>query len=773
MEQRALEKLDLPKVQQKLQQLCSSLPGSHLAGQLAPATDRQEVVTRLVETSEARDLLERHPQLTVQGCRDVISLVEQAARGRMLVAEELLEVGSTLACSRWWKEFFHKQPAGSYPALRRWAGGLVSLEVAEEAINQAIDENGRVRDTASPRLAGLRQQQRRMEAQIREELERIIRSPHGQKVLQEPVVTMRHGRYVVPVKAENQTQMPGLVHDHSASGATVFIEPAVVVELNNKLRGLAAAEEAEITRILQEISRQVGVQAGAVQMAVNSLAHIDLALAKGRLSRDYAAVAPEMADAAVVDLRQARHPLLEHPVPQDISLGEDFDTLIVTGPNTGGKTVSLKMVGLLVIMHQCGLHIPAAGGSRLGLFKDIFVDIGDEQNIEQSLSTFSAHLGNIAVMLKQVGPESLVLLDEIGAGTDPTQGAALARALLEYIQARGAKTMATTHYGQLKAFAHHQPRVANACMEFDVQTLQPTFQLCTGIPGQSHALEIAGRLGLPESVLQRTREIFGQPEQDLAELISDLAVRRRQAEAYAHELQQREAKLAEQEARYEVALARLQEKREKILADARAEARSIVRSARQAVEELRQELRVEKATAARQKLQEMADRLAEPQPVLGGSPPAAIRQGQRVFVARLGREAEVLSLPNSQGEVLVQVGNLRLAVPRDELRPARGDASEKGGPVHASGGVTLAASKAQDLASSLDLRGLTVNEALERADKYLDDALVAGLARVLIIHGRGTGTLRAALQKYLRTHPQVKEYRLATDLGSTEVRFEK
>lgn len=769
MDQRILERLELPRVLERLAALCATRPGHRLAAELAPSVEPEEVQGRLAETTEAGELLSKYPQLSVQGCRDIASLVDQASRGRMLTAEELLEVVGTLAVSRRLDEFFRGLPPASYPALRRWASHLRSFAPLEQAIGDAIDEEAHVRDTASARLEGLRRQQRRAEAQIREELEKIIHAARGQRILQDQVITMRQGRYVVPVKVECQQEMPGLVHDYSASGSTVFIEPAIVVQLNNKLRQLAAAEKEEIERLLQELSRLVGDQAAAILQAVTGLAHLDLALAKGKLSHDYNATAPAMAAVPLIDLRQARHPLLKHPVPQDISLGQDFATLIITGPNTGGKTVTLKAVGLLVAMHQCGLHIPVAAGSRLGIFQDIFVDIGDEQSIEQSLSTFSAHLANIAVILKRAGPGSLVLLDEVGAGTDPSQGAALAQALLEYLQIRGALTVATTHYGQLKVFAYHQPGVENACVEFDVETLQPTYRLCIGVPGQSHALEIAGRLGLPGEVVARTRQILGQPEQDLAGLISDFMERRREVEARQQELREEEAKLAARLARQEAAEARLAEQREKMVAEARAEARSIIRSTRAEAEHILKELRLEQAAAARQKIRALAGRVADPQVVPSGSPLAEIRAGQRVFVPRLGRDGDVISPGDHRGEVLVQLGNLRLAVPADELRPARRDASHE----TVQSPAVASSSKAREMASSLDLRGMTVDEALARVDKYLDDALLAGLSRVLIIHGRGTGALRGALQKYLRGHPQVQEYRLAADLGSMEVELGK
>lgn len=767
MDEKTFKRLEFDRVRQQLSRHAVSPLGAELALAAGPLANRLVIEHLQQETSQAVELLRREPAADLGGWLDVRRPVRQAGQGLDLEPLDLYAVGQTLAAARRAKKFLAEREE-QYPLLGQLARQINHHNEVENAILKSILPGGEIADQASARLAAIRRQILGAQARIKSRLEEMIRSPQMQKYLQDPIVTVREGRYVVPVKLEYRAQVPGLVHDQSASGATLFIEPMAVVEANNELRALLAAEKQEVARIIRELSRAVGEQAGLISDTLRALAQLDYALARARYSRVLDGWAPEITDAPELELKSARHPLLTgEVVPVSLNLGREFDTLVITGPNTGGKTVALKTTGLCVLMALSGMHIPAAPGSRVGLFRQVFADIGDEQSIEQSLSTFSSHMTNIVGILQQAGPGSLVLLDELGSGTDPTEGAALARSILEELHAAGARTVATTHYSELKDYAYSTPRVENASVEFDVETLRPTYRLLIGRPGRSNAFEIARRLGLAAPVVERARSLLSREQRAAADLMQELEKARQQAEAdrqaaavarrQAEELQEKTARL-EQE---------LREKKQEMLQKAAEEARLLVKNARQQAEEIIRELREKAASeqarqreqavaAARQELQELQGKIykrlarREPPP---GQPLDDVQPGQEVFIPRFGQPGLVLAVDGQQAQV--QVGVIKVNVSLAELRAARPAASERR--VQLGG---MLASKAKHIETRLDLRGMTADEALPEIDKYLDDAFLAGLKQVQLVHGKGTGALRAAVQQHLKKHPRVKSFRL-------------
>uniref|UniRef100_Q2RHS6 Endonuclease MutS2 n=2 Tax=Neomoorella thermoacetica TaxID=1525 RepID=Q2RHS6_MOOTA len=771
-------KLELDKILARLEGYCLSPLGAERVRALEPVRDLELVRRRQEATGEGERVLLRYPDLPLGNFQDIRPEINRAAAGAILEGQELLRVATTLAAGRRLRQFLLGLE-GEWPVLKGLAAGIGDFRQLERAITAAIGPDGLVLDQATPRLASLRQQVRQAQERIKERLDSYLRSTEMQKYLQDNLFTIRNDRYVLPVKQEYRHQVPGLVHDQSASGATLFIEPMALVELNNELRRLQTAEAREVEAILLHLSKLVGGQKEEILASLAALGELDFTLAKGRLSQAMAAVPPRLNAGGRWRIRQGRHPLLGgRVVPVSLTLGEDFDTLVITGPNTGGKTVTLKTMGLFTLMAQCGLHLPAADGTEVDVTAAVYADIGDEQSIEQSLSTFSAHMRQIVAIVREVEAGSLVLLDELGAGTDPTEGAALAMAILDYLTGVGARTVATTHFSELKAYAYATPRVENAAVEFDSETLQPTYKLLIGTPGESNAFAVAGRLGLPPALIEQARGFLSEENRRVSRLIEGLTADRR---ASARERAEAESLRREAEAARE---AMEKERREwqqqaaRQLEKAREEARAILRRARYEVRELM--ARVEKALAeeslrsqqqvlsrARQRLKELEDEvetgMERYQPVAGGQPPEHLRAGDRVFLASWGQVGEVISPPNEQGEVLVQVGALKVNVPVKELRLVNNDHHENRTKTRrnvAGAGWTVQAAVNDDIRPEIDLRGLTVAEACHQVDEYLDDAVLAGLNRVSLIHGKGTGALRVALQDYLRQHPLVKGFRL-------------
>jgi len=769
MDKKTLIRLEYHKVKEQLAAHAWSPLGKERVMDLEPVDDIDTILRWQAGTSEGRELLRLDPVAEISGWRDIRPQLQRAGRGALLEPEELAAVADTLAAGRVIKKFLQERRE-RYPILSELGLSIASLPDLEKKIRQAVLPGGEITDGASPKLAKVRRQLLNVQAQIKEHLEHVIRSPDYQKYLQDPIVTVREGRYVVPVKVEYRSQVPGIVHDQSASGATLFIEPMTVVDKNNELRRLIIAERQEILRILTKLSAEVAKNAEVLKVSLDALGELDFIMAKARYSQKLNAWAPKLEGEANLNIRQGRHPLLQgEVVPVDLRLGEDFDTLIITGPNTGGKTVALKTAGILVLMAQSGLHLPAEEGSKLGVFRQVFTDIGDEQSIEQSLSTFSSHMVNIVEIIGKAGRDSLVLLDELGAGTDPVEGAALAQSILEKLHSSGAKTIATTHYSELKNFAYMRERVENASVEFDAVTLRPTYRLLIGRPGRSNAFEIALRLGLPAELVERAREFLTSEQVQVNDLMLSLERAQQEAEARHKEAVELADKARALKEKYEKMELDLAQKRESILAKAGEEARSLVKAARleaeSTIKELRAKLAQEAARARESAIQEAREKFAKlqkkvsnavPEKVIEGQAPGTLQSGEEVFLPKFNQRGFVLSPPGPDGEVYVQVGIIKISVPLKELRRVE-KAGPAGGQIEVAG---LALNKAREISPELDLRGLYADDALLEVEKYLDDAYLAGLSKVRLIHGKGTGSLRAAIHKHLHGHRRVKSFRL-------------
>lgn len=766
MDQRNLIRLEYPKIVTLLQDCTSFGISREIAGELKPLTDRVKILEAQKETSEAKLIFRLEPDLPLGGLRDIRRLLRKVAIGGVLEPSELLEVGDMLFAMRRLKLFF-REKAESYPIFAKLADGLCALRELEDRIKESIEPGGEVADKASPDLRRLRQRIRDLQASLKDKMDSIIRSAEYQKYLQDPIVTMRGDRYVVPVKQEYKSYFPGIIHDQSASGATLFIEPVAAVEKNNELRQVIAEERQEIIRILTKLTNQVLAGLEEINSGVAAAGTIDFWLAKGKLSHQMDAGEPLISPKQKINLISARHPLLRgKAVPINVVLGNDFGILVITGPNTGGKTVALKTVGLLILMAQSGLHIPAENGSETGIFHRVFADIGDEQSIEQSLSTFSSHMTNIIRILAEVDDRSLTLFDELGAGTDPTEGAALAMAILDYLEKRRVRVIATTHYSELKAFAFNRPGVENASVEFDIATLRPTYKLNIGQPGSSSAFEIAARLGLPENIITVARQSMSAEDIKVTELIRELEDNRRTSEIDRSEAARLKQEIQRLRKEYEDKLHQISVKRSEVMEKARAEAGELVRRARLEADSLIQEIKEAAARAddrqalnqaqnARSKLKklkvEQDEAEAAPAP---GYIPKEVRPGQEVFLPKYNQQGYVVSGADNNGIAIVQVGIMKLNLPLSELR------LQKAKQVVSTGAPKVMAGKAKEIKTEVDLRGLTVDEALEIVEKYLDDAYLAGLPKAYLIHGKGTGALRKAITGLLTGHRFVKNHRL-------------
>lgn len=770
--EKTLEVLEFPKIRQMLLARCATSLGEELARGLVPATDPAVVAGWLEETAEADEILRRHGGPSFAGAHDLRPLLERARVGGTLSGEELWRVYTTLGAIRNLCRFTDRLP-GQFKRWREIASGLIPQPELEAELASSIGPDGGVLDTASPRLAQIRRDRRLSEARLKEKLESFLRDPAWQKMLQDLVITQRDNRYVLPVKQEYRQHFPGVVHGQSASGATLFIEPMAAVELNNRIRLLEDQEQEEVAAILARLSRAVGRACRDLALSLEALGRLDLLVAKARLARDQEATAPKLNLEGRLRLVGARHPLLprDRVVPIDVTLGQDYDILVITGPNTGGKTVSLKTVGLLTIMAQAGLYVPAAPGSEVAVFSGIYADIGDEQSIEQSLSTFSGHMKNIVGILAELELPSLVLLDEIGAGTDPTEGAALAQAILEYLRERGARVMVTTHLGELKVYAHETPRVANAAVEFDSSRLLPTYRLLFGFPGRSNALEIASSLGLPAAITRRARELLGEEQRELGRVLASLEKERREYQRLHAEIAKRSQELERARSEFEKQKQEFEGKRQEMLNQARREVQAIIKRAQAEAKAILREVRAtldeEGKRAADRALQRAQDSLrrlhAEVTPAVAAEthpgatlPLARAEPGRWVWIPRLKQRGQIVAVGEGD-DVQVMVGNMRLHLPLAELE-ALPEQEKPTRPARPSGSVAVVAKN--EVAPSLMVRGLTTEEALRQVDKYLDDAILAGLSSVVVIHGKGEGILRAAIHKYLDNHPYVKSYRL-------------
>jgi DNA mismatch repair protein MutS2 len=765
-----LKSLEFHLVKELVKDQASSLLGKEKVEETVPSASAEEVKRRLAATAEGMDLLRLKGDIPLGGVRDVRASLRRARVGGVLSEAELLDIAGTLAAGRKFKGMLAKleEERASLPILRGLATAISPLDELEREITACIDENGMVTDQASPALSRIRQAIDALRREIQQVLQRILRDPQYIKMMQEPIITQRHDRYVIPVKAEYRGQFGGIVHDQSSSGATLFIEPEAVVQLNNRLREQELAEEREIERVLARLTERVREYVEALEQNVEALAEIDLIAAKARFAVKIKGTCPRIADDRTLVLKKARHPLIpaDHVVPIDVEMGGTRQGIIITGPNTGGKTVTLKTIGLFALMVQSGFPIPAEEGSTMPVFSGVYADIGDEQSIEQSLSTFSGHIKNIIGILRTMDEHSLVLFDELGAGTDPTEGAALAIAILEHVLKSGAMVVATTHYSELKLFAHSHPRLVNASMEFDVETLRPTYRLLVGVPGRSNAFAISRRLGLDPAIIEAAKAQLTSDENRLEEVIAGLAAERKQAEEERKKAEKlrREAESFYRELKEK--LERFEEERAEMREKARREARSIVARAQREADEVLKELRdwarnrpqalkEHLLTEARKRLDEAIPDLALPKKLkdkAASSEPIGV--GDEVFVHTVNQKGVVVEQLGPD-EFQVQVGFLKMKAHRNELEKR---ASVK--TVPAEKPTASVRRTRQEVRPELDLRGKMVDEAILEIDKYLDDAILAGYKQVYLIHGKGTGALRNGVQEFLRTHRSVKSFRL-------------
>lgn len=784
IESPVLNKLEYPEVLRRLSVHCQYSVAAGLARNLEPTPDRRVATVWVATTAEAVDLLRNFPDFSVGGARDIRELVTKAEKGARLQPSELLLVNDTLNAARRLKRSFLKLPEYEerFPNLLELIGSIENVHRLEAALEQSIGPRGDVLDTASPELARLRKAVRVAHSRVTERLQNLRNNSRIGTALQENIVTVREGRYVIPVRAEARNVVKGIVHGTSASGQTIFIEPFDVVELNNTWRERQLDEEQEVNRILDELSAEIAEQADVLRRMVQAVAEIDLTLGKARYAGSIEGVRPKFHDSSsagervrtedtghpthVIRLVDARHPLLDQStvVPLSLEMGESFRALLITGPNTGGKTVGLKTVGLLTLMAQSGLFIPAADTSVLSVFPRIYVDIGDEQSIEQSLSTFSSHMSNIVRMLRQVRSDSLVLLDELGAGTDPQEGSALARALIGRLLSARAMVVATTHYSEVKAYAYATPGVENASVEFDVETLSPTYRLMVGIPGKSNALAIAKRLGVPDEVIDEARDILHAGDQQADDLINDIRRRREQAQEElasaertrhdVEELRRRAARaLREAEQTRSEARLRATEEVERELQEARELARQLQRPARPGGGPDRDEAREAstKISAALDETRRIRRKRMPTAPAQQQKRP--IRAGDRVRVHSLEMNGDVLSVSDDQATV--QLGALKSRVPVSDLERTSGGGDDETRQGRTRERVEL---PKPDVSVSVetDLRGLRAADIEPRLEQYVHDAYLAGLPWVRIIHGKGTGTLRKVVREVLQQHPVVE-----------------
>jgi DNA mismatch repair protein MutS2 len=775
-----LAKLEFPEILRRLAGRCRFGVAAERALEIGPSGDPEQVRFLLDVTAEAVDLQTNFPEVTIGGARDIRSLVERAAKGGRLQPTELLLVQDMVSAGRNLRRTFFRLPEVEtrFPALTGFVEHVADLPDIESDIARTVGPRGDVLDTASPELARIRRDIRIAHSRLMERLNSLVSGSRLAGAVQDAIVTMRDGRYVIPIRAEARGQVPGVVHDTSASGQTLFIEPLEVVELNNRWREQQAAEQHEIERILDALSARIGAKAEPLTQSVEAVAAFDLASAKALLAFDMRANRPRLWDGQAggpnghpthrIKLRRARHPLLDpaNVVPIDLDLGEDFRGLLITGPNTGGKTVALKTVGLLTLMAQTGLYVPADDTSVVSVFPAVFADIGDEQSIAQSLSTFSSHMKNVIAMLRHVTPDSLVLLDELGAGTDPQEGSALARALISSLLQRGPLVIATTHYSEVKAFAYATPGVENASVEFDVKTLAPTYRLMIGVPGRSNALAIARRLGMPQEIVDAAATYVDPDEVRVDALLQDIRKRReeaesalaraRQAEEEAGQLRRlsaRELREAEQQrltARQEAfvaAEAELAEAREALKRLQRD--REVVGVTREHVEQRRRE--VDQATEAVREFKR--ERLIKRTLDAAGPDDKPIRVGDRVLVVTLGQEGEVVGIEDGSADV--QLGSLKLRQPLESLQRL---GQVKSAPESRAVYQPVAR---EFVPIEIDIRGQRAAEVSELLERYLESAYRSGLPWVRIIHGKGTGALREVVRAHLRGHPAVERSELA------------
>lgn len=776
--------LEFDKIIEKLKAMMSSELAVKYADEVKISMDKIEVVQRLKETTEAVDYIIKRGEPPLFGIYEMSGYMKRLEIGGYLTAGQLIKVGDFLRVSRYLKTYLAPDDSDlQSEILVNYADGLVAFKKIEDTIADAIISENEIADSASQKLSSIRRQIAKKKDSIRERLSSIIYS--GSEYLQDAIVTIREGRYVIPVKNEHKSKVKGIVHDVSSSKQTVYIEPLAVVNINNELRSLEVEEREEIERILQEISKKVDDVRHEILLNQDLLRDIDFIFAKGKLSLEYDGRKPIINDRGYVNLKSARHPLLDKKkvVPINISLGGEFTSLIITGPNTGGKTVSIKTLGLLTLMAQYGLHIPTMEDSEIAIFDKVLADIGDEQSIEQSLSTFSSHMVNIVEILKEITPKSLVIFDELGAGTDPTEGAALARSIMDFMLRRKIRCISTTHYNQLKLYALSTDGVQNASMEFNVDTLSPTYKLLIGVPGKSNAFEISRKLGLPDIIIRDAKKMISEDNIEFEEVLSSIEKDRTRIEEYkqAAEIESLEYKKKNEKLKKEIE--KLNQEREKVLEKAREEANRLVLTTRENMElvinEL-SELREQMNSAQARKLQEAQDLyresfksaqkknefvLEKADEVIG-----ELKVGETVRATSLNSEGVVLELPDSKNQVLVQMGMLKMKLPLETLIKTNVEKE-----VQKTKTRNIIDKKSKYIKTEIDIRGNNFEDARVIVDKYIDDAYLSGIKEIRIIHGKGTGVLREKIRDYLRKNKYVKHYEDAPSnqggYGATVVEF--
>ncbi|MDD5944279.1 MAG: endonuclease MutS2 [Clostridia bacterium] len=775
MNEKALKTLEYTKIRDMLTAKALSPMGKEMCAELEPICDIAEITRKQKETTEAVNMALKKGRLPLGGIKDIRRQLERALAGGTLAIDELMAVGEFLYVCRKVKNYSKQEnKADVFPVLEKYFELVKPINSVENEITRCILNEQEISDDASSGLRAVRREIRNANGSIRDKLNTIIYSAAYKTMLQDTVITIRNDRYCVPVRAEYQSSFPGMVHDRSNTGSTVFMEPTAVIQLNNKIKELQSREKEEIEKILAELTSLVAENADIIEADMNVIAYLDFVFAKAELSLKMNGSEPKFNTKGIIDIRKGRHPLLDenNVVPIDINLGRTFNTLLITGPNTGGKTVALKTLGLFTLMGQAGLHIPAFDSSELAVFDEVFADIGDEQSIEQSLSTFSAHMTNIVRILDNVTPNSLVLFDELGAGTDPTEGAALAMAIIQLLHKMNVRTAVTTHYSELKVYALSTEGVENACCEFNVETLRPTYKLLIGIPGKSNAFAISKKLGLPDYVIDSAKNFISSENVKFEDVITDLEISKKSV-IYEQERAEQYRKEAERlKNEVEAQRTKINEQKEKILADAREKAREVYQQAKEESDRIIKELNKaarekanqnklnEKRSELKTKVSDM-DELIEKsrrKKVAAVKPIKNLKAGDNVYVVSFDRTGVAMSAPDSNGEVMVQCGNMKIKVPLSELTYYEATKETK---KNSSKNVSskVRAGKSQFIATEIDCRGQNVEEGLGNIDKYLDDAYLAGLTTVTIIHGKGTGVLRAAVQKYLRTNPHVKSFR--------------
>lgn len=770
MNERALRILEFNKIKEKLKKYAITSGGKSLVEELVPYDSSYEVKNALEETKEAHDLIVNKGNPPFEGLHDIREGLERAQKGGTLSAGQLLFVGNMLRCSRKVKEYLgRKEEEQSYPKIEDLGYILSPISSLESEIERSIISEEEISDKASSSLYNIRRNLKEKNSSVREKINSIVRS--NAKYLQDSIYTMRGDRYVLPVKAEYKGAVPGLVHDLSSTGATFFIEPMSLVNINNEIKELKLKEEAEIERILLELSRKVKENSDVLKSNMKILLQIDFIFAKGKYSLSIRGTMPEVKEDGSFNLIDARHPLIDaqKAVASDMYLGEAFTALMITGPNTGGKTVTIKTVGLTHLMAMSGLLICAREGSSISFYKEVFADIGDEQSIEQSLSTFSSHLTNIVEVMKYADKDTLALFDELGAGTDPTEGAALAIAIIETLKDRGTKIIATTHYSELKSYALRTLGVENASVEFDIETLRPTYRLQIGIPGKSNAFEISRRLGLDNFVIEKAKEHMSQENIQFEDLIRDLQEKSIKANKDAREAQKFRMQAESEKRNYEEKLKRLETIRDKAYNEARRDAKEIIAKAKDEADEILKAMReLEKlgiSGGGRKRLEEerkkLKDSLDDRESAIldqrenSGAVIEKVSLGMEAFLPSLNQRVIVVSMPDNRGEVQVEAGIMKINVKLKDLRMAENAPSFKEKKKKREVNLNL-----KSIESKIDLRGLDSEEACYRTDKYLDEACISNLGEVAIVHGKGTGVLRQAINNMLKRHPHVKSYRL-------------